>query len=219
MQQDVLYFPTKEGWLGSWNDFVTAVMMMEPRVSGMVKRLAVSEALFQSVKGATSGPTVRATRLHEFWEYVRRKFAGVEEIVILLDGDETRKDEEGEVVIERMEGALGSMRGTSVGLPVEGLPEGLKEGLVSVEDKDGWTSPKWGFFQLPENGNNFDTSSWPNIWLEGKFESVHIQEKSHLVVSTVIPHQQTAAKAERGFWVGRKLPFWHYLASKHGRKS
>jgi hypothetical protein len=211
---DVLYFPSKEGWLGSWNHFVNAVAMITPAELGKLRRLAVHESLFRGVKDATSSPNVQATCVREFWEYVSRKFGGVEEVAVLFeDGWRGRgREDDARVWMEGVFGYVLGKDGVRVGSPKERLVEGLERGLRFVEE-GGWRAPSWDVLTLPRNWNGFGTAGWPAEALRENPRGFSDYAMSHeMLDSIVIPHSEVVVKEEQGFWMGGQLPHWHYLA-------
>jgi hypothetical protein len=80
-RSDILYFGFRDGYMGSFKHFVNAVTLVERAELGRVRRLAVSEGLFVGL-GNTSC-------LRQFWEYVRVKFTGVEEVIVVVEQQNT----------------------------------------------------------------------------------------------------------------------------------
>jgi hypothetical protein len=214
LQHDVLYFPAKEGWLGSWNHFVNTLTMTAPAELGKVKRLAVSEALFRGVRGASSSPNVQATCVREFWEYVRKKFGNVGEVTILVEKHGVgMMREEVRVWIEGMLGCDLGKDEIGVGSSEERLVEGLERGLRFVEENSEWTAPRWDVLRFPTNGTEPGTTDWPVESLEeSSLDVTGWEEAPELLDSIVIPHSKVVARKEEGFWMGGTLPYWHYLA-------
>jgi hypothetical protein len=168
-QQDILYFPPKEGWLGSWNHFVNALAMTAPSELGLVRRLAVNEALFGGLRGSSS-PNVMARRVREFWEYVRRRFSGVEEVVVLVDedADAEGRDEDVRVWMESVLGCV--LRGKDemeVGSREEKLLDSLEKGLRFVEQRNGWVAPRWDALKVPRHGDGSQVEAQPKESLAG----------------------------------------------------
>lgn len=79
----------KDG-LDCYKIFIQAVTLIDPRSLGRVKRIEVEETLFGSLpaSNATVGPGVCGLRedwrMLQFWESIRKKFTGVEEVTFLL---------------------------------------------------------------------------------------------------------------------------------------
>jgi hypothetical protein len=212
---DVLYFPSKEGWLGSWNHFVNAISMITSVQLGKLNRLAVHESLFRGVKGATSSPNVQATCVEEFWEYVSRKFKNVEEVVVLVDGNGVRTARQDEVTvwIEEVLSCVLGRDGAWIGSEEERLVEGLERGLRFVEEESGWKAPRWEVFTASECRMGASISGWPRESWEAKSRTFGDQEKSDKALDSIaVPRPMGAVKEEQDFWMGGQLPYWHYLS-------
>jgi hypothetical protein len=185
--------------------------MTVPVELAKVRRLAVHEALFRRGNGASSSPNAMATYVREFWEYVRKKFRGVEEVVVLVDGREGGKHRED--VMTWLEDDLGCVSGgksiVEIESPVERLVEGLGAGLRVVEEKNGWKAPRWDVLRDAGETGTFD---WLNEPLAGDPCDIHSQEKTAAVEETVFPRctgWKSKPREEKGFWMGGALPSWH----------
>lgn len=182
----------------------------------MVKRLAVNEALFGGVYDATSSPTVTATCVREFWDYVRRKFGSVEEVVVLIIGnsDGSQREDATNSTDGVSRYVLGRNDNMGIGSPEERLVECLEIGLRFVEEKSGWKAPTWDVLRLPEEGNGAGSAGWPNEMLAGHSGDLRRRERSAVINNAVIRRTISEPKEQKGFWMGGELPYWHYLASQ-----
>ncbi len=146
---------------------MNALSMMVPAELGNVRRLAVHEALITGLRGASSSPIVRAACVREFWEYVRKKFEGVEEVVVLLE----RQSQQDNVTIG-IEGVLGFVFecGFEVDCesPEQRLRDGLEKGLRFVEESSGWKPTRWDVLRFPRDKSGSGTEGWPEELLEGQ---------------------------------------------------
>jgi hypothetical protein len=106
-QIDTLYFgsgdeglglPAREASLEPFRNFVAATTLLDRVETGRVRRLAVSEALFQfrylragtTDYGSTSWATEDEGRMDRFWNVVLTKFEALQELIFLVE----RSDEE-----------------------------------------------------------------------------------------------------------------------------
>ncbi|CAL3964648.1 unnamed protein product [Diplocarpon coronariae] len=117
-QQDLVYFPAKEGYLASWKNFADTCTLILPAHLERVERLAVHEDVFLEEEkrrwrelepgraqlglglGLAAGPASRAGEggidgvtvkcIADFWEVVRRRFGGMREVWVLGEGWEER---------------------------------------------------------------------------------------------------------------------------------
>ena len=209
---DILHFPPKEGWLGSWNHFVNAISMITSVQLGKLSRLAVHESLFRGVRGATSSPNVQATCAREFWEYVSRKFRSIEEVAILVDenGAGTVRQDEVAAWIEVVLGCVSDQSEACVGSSEERLAEGLERGLRSVEEETEWKAPRWQLFTAPDWTQTGILGLPAERW-NARPRKFGAQEKSDDgLESIVIPHPMGTVKKEKDFWMGGQLPHWYF---------
>ncbi|KAH8663587.1 hypothetical protein BGZ60DRAFT_432727 [Tricladium varicosporioides] len=82
---DVMYFGEKgEGYMAAFRHFVSSICLIIPTELAKVRRLAVHEALFVGLRdGERANFSVTGSCLRQFWEYVRTKFTGLEEVTFL----------------------------------------------------------------------------------------------------------------------------------------
>lgn len=190
---------------------MNALTMTAPVEFGKVKRLAVHEALFRGVNGATSSPNVQATCVKEFWAYVRKKFGCIEETVVLIDRNgEGKQQEDVRIWMEGVLGCVLSSKGDmGIGSPEERLVEGLESGLRFVEEKNGWKAPRWDVMRFP--GDDTGIADWPNEFLALQSCDLPGLEKWAVIDNVVIPRWKAVPKEEKGFWMGGELTYWRYL--------
>ncbi|KAL2074902.1 hypothetical protein VTL71DRAFT_8682 [Oculimacula yallundae] len=173
---DILYFPSLPGYNASWNNFTAIHTLTRPSSLRRTKRLAVSEDAFLEeekkrwsrrqvdsgtgigivgkVDGSdsecrTDGVTIK--NLKVFWDVVKRKFKGVEEVWILGAGAENgvlMADFDGFDSFQNWPNTrFGESAAKNMGrmsrnrrLSFEGKVEKAVEVL---EDETGWTAPRW----------------------------------------------------------------------------
>jgi len=169
---DVLYFGT--GGIDAWKQFLFVGDMVVRGEREKVRRLAVHE----DVLGRTSD-YMGMTRLNDFWECVRKKFEGVEEVVILRgklaeyqmpgNSNETLPslpppEMETESYITHLKYFMrDSVR----------LESRLETALEYVARGTGWSVPKWDV--MTPGGRN----GWPHENLLEKRAKVCLQEMTY----------------------------------------
>lgn len=171
--QDTIYFPSIPGYLTSFKNFTHIHTLADPAHLLRVQRLAVHEDLFLEeektrwrdlsfgreglgdfetgirrrrsgdVGAGVDGVTMRC--LEDFWDAVRRKFGGVEEVWILGDGMERRVlDGDDEVLEEESRGSGDKHDGTS--LPKnrrDSFRAKVERTVNTLEAETGWVAPRW----------------------------------------------------------------------------
>lgn len=125
---------------------VNACMMVHPGSSGfgIVRRVAVHRGLFAGGKGSAE------VNLRTFWERVRGKFGGCEEVVFvergedaLLAGEEREWQGERETQMQ-MEGICYADDGLGPGCwEEERFEEKIERVVRSLERESGWVAPRW----------------------------------------------------------------------------
>ena len=120
--------------------------MVHPESSGFgsVKRLAVQKALFTG----SAGKGVTEMNLRKFWERVRSKFTGVEEVVFVERGEDAlgyfEGGVEGDWEVEEMRGIC--CAGGGIGVECweeERLEEKVERVMRGLESEKGWSAPRW----------------------------------------------------------------------------
>lgn len=154
----MLFFGAKEnrgGNGGGENEgmkaFVNACMMVQPGASGFgqVRRLAVQKGVFTA-----NGKGVSEMQLMLFWERVRRKFGGVQEVVFVERGSDAlgafKGESEGESECEDIGRGRGEMEdicyaddGLGFNRWEESFEEKVERVVGSVKAECGWSAPRW----------------------------------------------------------------------------
>ncbi|TAQ83570.1 hypothetical protein B7494_g8105 [Chlorociboria aeruginascens] len=133
---DILYFGEREEGLESFKQFSNTVAMVSAGELSKVRRLAVSEHLFWGIDGLDGSTSVSQTK--EFWESVRRKFDGLEEILFVLTMKTTRDN-------------MQQFREKRLGQD-ELLKARVLDGLDSAGKGQSWTAPSWKVVEAKEIG-------------------------------------------------------------------
>jgi hypothetical protein len=146
---DVLYFTLKEGWNAGIQQLIYACMRVHPGESGFrsVKRLAAHESLFvRRGKGSVE------LNIRYFWECVKSKFTGLEEVLFVESGEDALVafEERNTASKEKEEGGL-QINGLcyaddefGVGnWEKERFEEKVERFVRSLEGETGWVAPRW----------------------------------------------------------------------------
>jgi hypothetical protein len=151
---DILYFGYRAGYQASFKHFVNAIGLIEKHELGQVRRLAVHEGLFLDVgNGGRNNPTITAIRLQEFWNDVRLKFAGMEEVIVVVNQANTFPD-------TRVHGPRASgersnwqdqVKNSSGDAVEENLSWKIARAVEKVEQEYGWKAPRWTVMLLCED--------------------------------------------------------------------
>jgi len=151
---DILYFGYRDGYQASFKHFVNAISLIEKRELGRVRRLAVHEALFLDVgNGGRNNPTITATRLQEFWDVIRLKFASAQEVTVVVS--QANAFPTAQLLEPQARNGHASWQGQvkhyTSGAVEENLSWKIARAMEDVEQEYGWKAPRWTVTLLRED--------------------------------------------------------------------
>lgn len=145
----MLFFGAKDGTEGggslyAFHQFCNALILVNRRELGKVRRLAVSEALFF---GGREGRLVEGC-LTNFWELVMSKFDGVERLLFVGKGKEgdILSESDKDLGFERRGSGYTGNLDLNIKLKDEESFQDIVVRVVSaLEVERKWTAPRWKF--------------------------------------------------------------------------